>query len=294
MTEYALAPQDKQGASTHTYRMTSKYLINNMTPQKTACRWAGLASAFAMLAVCPLLAATSAEPAADIPVLIADQTDANGNPLPATPTTAGIINLLAAESGLNLVMHAYPWRRAQMRAENGEGFLYGAGATPERLRVFNFTKPVYFSNQWLVTSARNPLNFQRWEDLRGKVISIASGERFGAEFEEHRGKLFTVEENAATISSRLKMLNMGRVDAVLLDSYRTAPQLEAKLNCMFPEIGKWTVAEKPLDTEPVLIAISKASPLNSILAQLNDTIDRLSKSRDIQKLLEKKSASPDC
>jgi|SRR5471032_660002 len=271
--------------------------MKNIISPLPACRRAELAGAFALLCVfppTPATSATSAEPPADVPMLIADQTDANGNPLPATPTTAGIINLIAAESGLNLVMRAYPWRRAQMRAENGEGFLYGASTTPERLRIFNFSKPVYYSNQWLVTAARAPLNFQGWEDLRGKVISIGSGEKFGAEFEERRGKLFTVEENAATISSRMKMLHIGRVDALVIDSYRSAPQLEAKLNCMFGDIGKWSVSEKPIDTEPVLISVSKSSPLNSVLPQLNDAIERLGKSRDIQKLLEKKSASPDC
>ena len=270
--------------------------MTQIISQKAAGRRTALASVLAMLFILPLAPARSAEPAADnlVPMLVADQTDANGNPLPTTPTTAGIINLLATESGLNLVIHAYPWRRAQMRAKKGEGFLYGAAATPERLGIFNFSKPVYFTNQWLVTSARTPLNFQRWEDLRGKVISIGSGERFGAEFEEHRGKLFTVEENAATVSSRMKMLNMGRVDAMVIDSYRSAPQLEAKLNCMYGDIGKWSVAEKPVDMEPVLIAVSKASQFNNELSLLNDAIERLGKSRDIQKLLEKKSASPDC
>src|SRR5471032_161224 len=280
MQEYVLANLHRPPRN-HTGR--TEYLMTHIISQKAAGRWTALASVLAMLFILPLAPARSAEPAADnlVPMLVADQTDANGNPLPT-------------ESGLNLVIQAYPWRRAQKRAKKGEGFLYGAAATPERLGIFNFSKPVYFTNQWLVTSARTPLNFQRWEDLRGKVISIGSGERFGAEFEEHRGKLFTVEENAATVSSRMKMLNMGRVDAMVIDSYRSAPQLEAKLNCLYGDIGKWSVAEKPVDMEPVLIAVSKASQFNNELSLLNDAIERLGKSRDIQKLLEKKSASPDC
>ena len=267
--------------------------MKNILPQKSACRRAG----FAIALILTLLSATSAmssETAAEIPVLIADQADANGNPMPNTPVIAGVVSLLAAESGLNLVVRPYPWRRAQMLAENGEGLLYGAAATPERLRTLNFSKPLYFANQWLVASAHNPLAFQRWEDLRGKVISIPSGGRFGAEFEEHRGKLFAVEDNAATISSRLKMLSIGRVDALLIDSYRSAPQLEARLNCVYSDIGKWTVVEKPVDTEPLLIAISKSSQLNSILPVLNDAIERLGKSRDILKYLDKKTASSNC
>lgn len=270
--------------------------MKNIIPQKSARRRAGLATALAtlMLMLSTSAPAGAGEAGPEIAVLVASQSDANGNPMPPTPVVAGVIGLLAAESGLNLVVHSYPWRRAQMLAENGEGLLYGASVTTERLRVFNFSKPLYFSNQRLVTSARNPLNFQRWEDLRGKVISIGSGEHFGPEFEEYRGKLFNVEENSATIPSRLRMLNMGRVDAVVLDSFRSTPQLEARLNCSFGDIGKWTVVEKPLETEPVLIAVPKASQLNAILPALNDAIDRLTKSRDILKLLEKKSNNNDC
>ena len=148
--------------------------MKNIIPQKSADRWTGLAAtALAMLMLLTSAPASSGEAGPEITILVASQSDVNGNPMPPTPVMSGVVGLLAAESGLNLVVHSYPWRRAQMLAENGEGLLYGASATTERLRIFNFSKPLYFSNQRLVTSARNPLNFQRWEDLRGKVISIS-------------------------------------------------------------------------------------------------------------------------
>lgn len=232
--------------------------------------------------------------AAEIPFLIASQTDAQGNPLPTPPVVSGLVGLLAAESGLNLVVRPYPWRRAQLLAELGEGVLYGLAATPERSHTMNFSKPLYYAYQWLVTPARNSFPFQQWDDLRGKVISIQSGARFGAEFEERRGKLFAVEDNSSTVSSRLKMLSIGRVDALLIDSYRNAAQFEARINCSFGEIGKWTVLEKPVDTEPVLIAVAKSSKFNGILPTLNDAIERMTKSQSMQKMLEKRSASAGC
>jgi ABC-type amino acid transport substrate-binding protein len=247
-----------------------------------------------LAALLPGAPALSGEAANEIVVLVADQTDANGNPLPTTPVVTGVVGLLAAETGLNLVIHPYPWRRAQMLAENGEGLLYGAAATPERQRVLNFSKPLYAANQWLVTPTRSSLSFQHWEDLRGKVISISSGGHYGAEFEEHRGKTFNVEDNAATIASRLKMLSIGRVDAVMLDSFRGAAQLEARLNCLYPADGKWSVLDKPLDTEPVLIAVSKSSQLNRVLPVINEAIERLAKSRGIQKLIEKRLTAATC
>ena len=176
---------------------------------------------FAPWALAVLLHAAPAHAATDktteIPVLIAESIDPRGNPLPTPPIIAAVVNLLAEETGLNLVIRGYPWRRAQVMAEQGEGLLYGAASTPERLRVFQFTKPVYDANQWLVSSAQAPLIFHHWEDLQDKVISIGVGGKYGPEFEARREKLFRIEQDAASTENRLKMLSTHRVDAVLLD-----------------------------------------------------------------------------
>lgn len=230
-------------------------------------------------------AAHAADKEDEIPVLIAEAIDPRGHPLPTPPIIAAVIGQLAAESGLNLVVHAYPWRRAQVMAENGEGLLYGAAITPERLHVFNFSRPVYDANQWLVSSTQEPLKFRRWADLRDKVISIAAGGKYGPEFEARRDKLFKVEENAVSTESRLKMLSAHHVDAVLIDSFRNSRQLSASLNCLFPS-DHWTVAEKSVGFEPLLIAVPKSEPLGKVLPALNQAIVRLHKSGRIQKAVD--------
>jgi ABC-type amino acid transport substrate-binding protein len=257
-------------------------------------RHSGLAFSAVTVLTAMLAAPSAARAAAEIPFLIAGQTDAQGKPLPTPSVITGLVDLLAAESGLNLVVRPYPWRRAQLMAEHGEGVLYGLATTPERLQTMNFSKPLYFAYQWLVTPAQNSFPFQQWDDLRGKVISIQSGGRFGAEFEDRRGKLFTVEDNSSNVSSRLKMLSIGRVDALLIDSYRSAPRFEARINCVYGEIGKWTVLEKPVDTEPVLIAVAKSSKFNAVLPAINDAIERLTKSQSMQKMLEKTGTNTGC
>lgn len=240
------------------------------------CAFAG------MLQAAPGSAATAAT---EVPVLIAESIDARGNPLPTPPIIDAVIKQLAADSGLKLVVRAYPWRRAQVMAENGEGLLYGAAITPERLRVFAFTKPIYDANQWLVSSTQAPLNFHRWEDLQGKVISIGSGGKFGPEFEDRRDKLFKVEQNAVSMESRLKMLSAHHVDAVLVDSFRNPVQLSASLNCRFPD-DRWVVAEKSAGFEPVLIAVPKSAPLGKLLPKLNNAIVRLNKAGSIRKAVD--------
>jgi len=255
----------------------------------------GVAAALTVLTMlCTVLPAKAADDRPEIPVFLPEQGAANGQPAAGSPTMSGIIKLLAEESGLKLVTHAYPWRRAQMKAKNGEGMLFGATETPERSRIFSFSKPLLELNQWLVTPAQRPINFRTWEDLRGKVISISSGGQFGAEFEAQRGKLFTVEENAVTMASRFKMLDSGRVDAVLVDSNRAPSQLEVRLNCLFPGASKWVVSTKPVNAEPAVIAVPKASPLNDYLPALNESIERMNKVHSVQKFLEKRNAEMSC
>jgi ABC-type amino acid transport substrate-binding protein len=244
---------------------------------------------FALTALLPFAAVSAIAAAggklAEVPVLIAEAIDPQGHPLPTPPIIDAVISQIAAESGLNLVVRAYPWRRAQMMAEHGEGLLYGAAITPERRRVFAFTTPLYDANQWLVSSAQQPLKFHRWEDLRGKVISIGSGGKYGPEFEQRRNKLFKVEDNAVSTESRLHMLSAQHVDAVLIDSFRNPIQLGASLNCRFPG-DHWVVADKSVGFEPLLIAVPKSASLGKLLPTLNRAIVRLNKSGKIQQAVD--------
>jgi ABC-type amino acid transport substrate-binding protein len=242
----------------------------------------------------PAAAARAGEMPAEVPVLIAEAVDAHGHPQAIPPIITAVISLVAQESGLNLVIRPYPWRRAQMMAENGEGLLYGAAITPERQRVLDFSRPVYNANQWLVSAARAPVSFRQWDDLRGKVISIGSGSKYGPEFEQRRDRLFRVEQNAVSMESRLKMLEAHHVDAVLVDSFRNAEQLGISLNCRFPGTDKWVVAAKPVGFEPVLIAVPKGAPLHAVLPALNRAITRLNKAGSIQKAVDSRSLATPC
>lgn len=245
-------------------------------------------------ALLPAACARAGGPPAEVPVLIAEAVDSHGHPQAIPPIITAVITLLAQDSGLNLVIRPYPWRRAQMMAENGEGLLYGAAVTPERLRVFDFSRPLYNANQWLVSAARAPVSFRQWDDLRGKVLSIGSGGKYGPEFEQRRDKLFKVEQNAVSMASRLKMLEVHHVDAVLVDSFRNAEQLGISLNCLFPGTDQWVVAGKPVGYEPVLIAVPKSAALHTVLPQLNRAITRLNRAGSIQKAVDSRSMATPC
>lgn len=229
-----------------------------------------------------------------IPVLIASEPDADGRSRQPQSSVAGIIALLAAESGLDLVVMPLPWPRAQAIAEKGGGLLYGAALTPERTRMYLFTAPLDTVNQWLVSTERSPVTFRSWKDLHGKVISTLSGGRYSAEFEKNRGRLFTVEQNSATMTSRMMMLRAGRVDAVIVGSYLDAPTLEAKLNCLFPGTVKLIIAGRPMEAEKMRIAVPRTAPLNKSLPALNQAIERLVKSGAMRKFHKQTAGDSGC
>lgn len=240
-----------------------------------------------------LTASASAGPAA-IPVFVVVEPDANGAPGQAQPIVPAIVKLLARESGLDLVVRPLPWRRAQKMAADGEGLLYGAAPTVERARLFHFTAPLDDVNQWAVSTERFPLTFRRWEDLDGKVISILSGGRYGPGFEARRGKAFTVEQNATKMQDRLNMLRAGRVDAVLVASYLDAAGLERKLNCLFPGKIKLAVAGRPVDSEPIMIAVPRAGPLGRDFPALHAAAERLAAARALDHLREDGAPASGC
>lgn len=251
----------------------------------------GVAAALAGCLAWPALAAAGPE----IGILISVQNGTDGKPLAAPPAITAIIQQLAAETNLNLVLKAYPWRRALWMAEQGEAFIYGAAATPERLATLSFSQPLYDVSQWLVVAQQRPFSFNQWDDLKGKVLAIQTGAHYLGQFEALRGTLFTVQENSESVMSRLKMLALNRVDAVVIDSHRTAGQLETRLNCAYGELGRWVVLPKPVAAEPTLLAIASNSPLRVHLDDINAAIGRLNERGGVRKLAElQQTVKPPC
>lgn len=246
------------------------------------------------MVLCWAAPAGAAERTDAIPVLVATQFGQDGKELPAPPLATRLVGTLAAEAGLRLTVRTYPWKRAQWLAGRGAGLLYGASPTPERTARFLFSSPLYQVSQWLVVPAGRAFPFDGLDDLRGKVISLPNGAHYLGRFEAMRGKLFTVSDSTETPAGRLRMLALGRVDAVLFDNYRSAPQFERRLNCQYGAIGSWAVLPRPAGAEPVLLAAAKGSSYARLMPALDAAIWRLARSGAFDRILEQQGAKPDC
>ena len=83
----------------------------------------------------------------------------------------------------------------------------------------------------MITRQDRQFPFDEISDLRGKTIGIVRGARYGGEFDEHKGKLFRVDDDIDAYGPRLQKVLNGRVDAMLIaSSFIDAKEVERQVN----------------------------------------------------------------
>ncbi|MBV1776345.1 transporter substrate-binding domain-containing protein [Burkholderiaceae bacterium DAT-1] len=229
--------------------------------------------------------------AASIPIIMGQETGANGEALPISPLRIEMVKLLAKETGLDLVITPYPWRRAQLMSSEGRGIIWGQLRTPETDAQYVFSPPIYTLYFWLVTRADQTFHYAKLEDLKGKTLSIPSDSHYEEAFEAVRGDWFQIEDGAKSLEKRLLMLDIGRANVLVLTTAQTdRTKLEQRLNCDFGHINQWRVLAKPMSKQDTLLAAAKHSRFLVPLATLSKAIERLHASGAIEQLLNERNA----
>ncbi|MGQ5525598.1 substrate-binding periplasmic protein [Chitinimonas sp. PSY-7] len=205
-----------------------------------------------------------------------------------------MIELVSEESGLKFEVKPYPWRRAQMLAQRGHGLLWVAIKNKESRKYFEFSHPITHLYHWLVVPKGEEFSYRDIASLHGKRAVIAVGNIYGDEFDANRGKLFSVEEEALSREARLTMLLRDRADVALVSCFQSkAKRLEAKLNQVHGDIGRWSVLPTPLSSSAMHVAAPLGHPLAEHLPAINRAIAKLNKRGAIQALIRAPDPKPD-
>lgn len=154
--------------------------------------------------------------------------------LPLTKNVLQLFNYIEESAHIKIDIRRYPWRRVLHNGENGEGLIFGIYKTPERLKIFHFSEPVYSDKVWLVKRCDDNFNFQSMEDLKGKTIGIVQGSSAGDEFDKLVNILFKAEYNTSSLAGRFSKLYQKRMDAFLLYEPRTnLKEVQKELNQLY-------------------------------------------------------------
>lgn len=194
-------------------------------------RWGSLFICLAMFAAFFASAIQPAHAQRKVPLLFGENKNQKGELIPVADHFLKILNSLEKELDVQFQLQTYPWNRAVKLANDDGGLIFGMSLTPEREAIFSFSEPILFQNLWLVTCADREFPFESLADLKGKVIGVVRGSRYGGEFDQQKNRLFKIDDDIDASSARLKKLLNHRIDALTFASpINDAKEVEKLIN----------------------------------------------------------------
>lgn len=204
---------------------------------------------------------------------MADALDAKGVSVPLAEYKRKLLDYVAHELGVHFEIQRYPWRRALMMAENGEGLIFGISENAERKKIFQFSRPIYSKYVWLVTRSDAKFKYNSLTDLKGKSIGIVNGVDFGDAFNQQKNVLFTVEADTNSATSRFNKLIKRRMDAMVVTARTSdAKKLEKNIQRRVTRDLHGSVPEKELAITVLRKPLFKDQLHFAVLADKDDGI----------------------
>lgn len=194
-----------------------------------------------------------------------------------------ILKLTEQELGTSFKFKAAPWARTYQNSVRGKGGIVGISVTDERLKIFDFSAPLYYDDVVLVVKKGKEFTFNEYPDLKGKKVGLCRGCSFGPA--EEAKKYFISEEDNGAIS-RLKKLLAGRLDAAIVNpgayALKRICNEDPALN-----FEDFSILSKPLTSDPNYLAFSKDLNQKPFLEKFNKILKQKLDSGEVQKIIDK-------
>ena len=194
-----------------------------------------------------------------------------------------LADAVGRRAGYKVNIVAIPWARALIMAANGEGVICSLSKTPERELIFSFSNPVLVDHVVIVTMKQKNMVAGSLADLKGMVVGINRGSRYGPRFVEELPLVRMDEDNSG--ESRLRKLVLGRFDAAIIPGGSAAVRFNAKLAGV--DMNELTVQKIPLALDKNYFAISRLRPdANDVLGRLNTALASMNSDGSLDAVLK--------
>ncbi len=167
-------------------------------------------------------------------------------------------------AGYTPKVQTMPFKRALDEAKTGSAIIPCLFKTADREKDFFFSDEIGLEEAIVVTKKGKEFPVKSFSDLKGKKVGYLNGGSLGNDFEVAKAYLNLDVDNDAVL--RLKKLEAGRVDAILINPGKSALIYQVKKAGLV--IDNFSIVAT-LTKEPNYAAISKKAP------QAQKTIDRL-------------------
>ncbi|WP_417516994.1 substrate-binding periplasmic protein [Marinobacter sp.] len=143
-----------------------------------------------------------------------------------------------------------PWKRAQrLVLQNERAGIVGIGLTPDRETMFRFPEEALLVSETAVYSKQEgAFQYENLDSLKGMRVGVSPGYTYSSEI---KSATHFEQVDMPSIESGLKMLLLGRIDAMLANRYVVWIQAER-----LGVADRIKASEKPVSSGPVYLAFS--------------------------------------
>ena len=192
-----------------------------------------------------------------------------------------LIEEAAKRTSYHLEIKAYPWKRALALGAAGTGAVGGAYMNDERLRVYDYSEPLYEESLVLFINKDRPFEFDDVADLEGRIVGVNRGWSYGQKFDEAREReLFTVSIKNSP-EENFQLLALGRIDCVILDklsgnSYVELLKIEDRID----------VLPNPFSINNGYLIVPKQLDMQAFLDEFNASVESLRREGMYQEIVQ--------
>lgn len=198
--------------------------------------------------------------------------DSNGKP---TGILIEIMKKVELELGdVRFIFKLYPWKRAYSEAKNGKGGIISFSKTKPRLKIFDYSEPMYYDDIMVVTKNDTSINYENINDLSGKIVGFGDGYSFGDEFEKAiDNEVFKAStDNGPT--QRLQKLLRGRIDAALIGPGKFAIHIAINGNDELRLFqNSFKIHPVPFKRDPNFLGFAKSMNKTDFLKRFNEVLE---------------------
>lgn len=198
-----------------------------------------------------------------------------------------MLTYLEPELGVQFKFFLSPWKRAYGNMIAGEGGLIGLSKNNERLKVIDYSAPMFIDEIIIVVIKGREFSYQGLGDLKGKTLGLQSGASYGTEFEAAKNHIFTPEYDHGSVSRLLKLLS-NRMDAALINPGRPALEKFLKAHPLLLENkDQFVVLDLPLKRDPNYLGFAKTANEKEFLSRFNSAMEKARQSGAFDEIISR-------
>lgn len=168
---------------------------------------------------------------------------------------------------------AVPFARMLRMVELGAAIGFGISPTEARTETMRFSRPVFRGAVWAVSRRDRGLEVDQVEDLRGRLVCVSRRAEYGTELADPDAHGLVTHQVAGDLRQRLRTLEAGRCDALLVTSRNTSlNSLLARLRASGADLETLQTSRRPLIGQDVHFAVAKDSSLAAYLPSIDAAI----------------------